>query len=188
MHLKVAQTCTKLSTVSRASSANHRATVGNTVLLQKAPRGETPGARSDPKHRQHAPTETLSPNPHPHRRSKDQWPLLISLNPSPRTTAHRAHAAAAMSDKRAQEPRYANLATNRFYVKNRTRRSKGGSSYQLSDQQTPSDGDRRSGGPPPCPASNPSTPITTHTHPRCTGTVPRDQEKTSDQNWTIQQR
>jgi hypothetical protein len=33
-------------------SANHRATVGNTVLLQKAPRGATPGARSDPKHRQ----------------------------------------------------------------------------------------------------------------------------------------
>jgi hypothetical protein len=31
---------------------NHRATVGNTVLLQKAPRGATPGARSDPKHRQ----------------------------------------------------------------------------------------------------------------------------------------
>jgi hypothetical protein len=31
---------------------NHRATVGNTVLLQKAPRGATLGARSDPKHRQ----------------------------------------------------------------------------------------------------------------------------------------
>jgi hypothetical protein len=30
---------------------NHQATVGNTVLLQKAPRGATPGARSDPKHR-----------------------------------------------------------------------------------------------------------------------------------------
>jgi hypothetical protein len=44
--------CTKLSTVSHASSANHRATVGNTVLLQKAPRGATLGARSDQKHRQ----------------------------------------------------------------------------------------------------------------------------------------
>jgi hypothetical protein len=42
----------KLSTVSRASSTNHRATVGNTVLLQKAPRGATSGARSDLKHRQ----------------------------------------------------------------------------------------------------------------------------------------
>jgi hypothetical protein len=31
-------------------STNHRATVGNTVLLQKAPRGATPGARSDQKH------------------------------------------------------------------------------------------------------------------------------------------
>ena len=31
---------------------NHRATVGNTVLLQKAPRGATLGARSDPKHQQ----------------------------------------------------------------------------------------------------------------------------------------
>jgi hypothetical protein len=34
---------------------NHRATVGNTVLLQKAPQGATLGARSDPKHRQKAP-------------------------------------------------------------------------------------------------------------------------------------
>jgi hypothetical protein len=33
-------------------STNHRATVSNTGLLQKAPRGATPGARSDPKHRQ----------------------------------------------------------------------------------------------------------------------------------------
>jgi hypothetical protein len=41
-----------LSTVSRASNTNHRAIVGNTVLLQKAPRGATLGARSDPKHRQ----------------------------------------------------------------------------------------------------------------------------------------
>jgi hypothetical protein len=41
-----------MSTVSHASSTNHRATVGNTVLLQKAPRGATSGARSDPKHRQ----------------------------------------------------------------------------------------------------------------------------------------
>jgi hypothetical protein len=49
MHLKAARTCTKLSTVSRASSANHQATVGSTVLLQKAPRGATSGARSDPK-------------------------------------------------------------------------------------------------------------------------------------------
>jgi hypothetical protein len=31
---------------------NHRATVDNTILLQKAPWGATPGARSDPKHRQ----------------------------------------------------------------------------------------------------------------------------------------
>jgi hypothetical protein len=36
-------------------STNHRATVGNTVLLQKAPRGATPSARSDPKHRQQPP-------------------------------------------------------------------------------------------------------------------------------------
>jgi hypothetical protein len=48
----VARTCIKLSTVSRASSTNHRVTVGNTILLQKAPRGATPGARSDPKHQQ----------------------------------------------------------------------------------------------------------------------------------------
>jgi hypothetical protein len=41
-----------LSIVSRASGTNHRATVGNIVLLQKAPRGATQGARSDPKHRQ----------------------------------------------------------------------------------------------------------------------------------------
>jgi hypothetical protein len=34
------------------SGTNHRATFGNTVLLQKAPRGATLGARSDPKHRQ----------------------------------------------------------------------------------------------------------------------------------------
>jgi hypothetical protein len=33
---------------------NHRATVGNTVLLQKAPQGATPSAQSDPKHRQMA--------------------------------------------------------------------------------------------------------------------------------------
>jgi hypothetical protein len=52
MHLKAARTCTRLSTVSRASGTNHRATVGNTVLLQKAPRGATLGAWSDPKHRQ----------------------------------------------------------------------------------------------------------------------------------------
>jgi hypothetical protein len=52
MHLKAARTYTKSSTVSRAFSANHRATVGNTVLLQKAPQGATPGARSDPTHRQ----------------------------------------------------------------------------------------------------------------------------------------
>jgi hypothetical protein len=52
MHLKAAGTCTKLSIVSRASSTNHRATVGNTVLLQKTPRGATLGARSDPKHQQ----------------------------------------------------------------------------------------------------------------------------------------
>jgi hypothetical protein len=52
MHLKAARTCTRLSTVSRASDTNHRATVGNTVLFQKAPRGATPGAWSDPKHRQ----------------------------------------------------------------------------------------------------------------------------------------
>jgi hypothetical protein len=51
MPLQAVRTCIKLSTVSRASSTNHRATVGNTVLLQKAPRGATPGARSDPKHR-----------------------------------------------------------------------------------------------------------------------------------------
>jgi hypothetical protein len=38
--------------VSHASGTNHRATVGNIVLLQKAPRGATLGARSDPKHRQ----------------------------------------------------------------------------------------------------------------------------------------
>jgi hypothetical protein len=48
----VARTCTRLSTVSRASGTNHRATVSNTVLLQKAHRGATLGARSDPKHRQ----------------------------------------------------------------------------------------------------------------------------------------
>jgi hypothetical protein len=48
----VAQTCTRLSAVSRASGTNHRATVSDTVLLQKAPRGATLGARSDPKHRQ----------------------------------------------------------------------------------------------------------------------------------------
>jgi hypothetical protein len=48
----VARTCTRLSTVSRASATNHRATVSNTVLLQKAHRGATLGARSDPKHRQ----------------------------------------------------------------------------------------------------------------------------------------
>jgi hypothetical protein len=41
-----------LSTVSRAFGTNHWATVENTVLLLKAPRGATPGARSDPKHRQ----------------------------------------------------------------------------------------------------------------------------------------
>jgi hypothetical protein len=34
------------------TSTNHRATVGNTVLLQKAPEGAILGARSDPKHRQ----------------------------------------------------------------------------------------------------------------------------------------
>jgi hypothetical protein len=38
--------------VSHASSTNHRATIGNTVLFQKTPQGVTPGARSDPKHRQ----------------------------------------------------------------------------------------------------------------------------------------
>jgi hypothetical protein len=52
MHLKAARTCTRLSTVSRASGRIHQATVGNTVLLQKAPRGATLGARSYPKHRQ----------------------------------------------------------------------------------------------------------------------------------------
>jgi hypothetical protein len=52
MHLKAARTCTRLSTISRASGMNHRSTVSNTVLLQKAPRGATPGARSNPKHRQ----------------------------------------------------------------------------------------------------------------------------------------
>jgi hypothetical protein len=41
-----------LSTISRAPGTNHRATVGNTVLLLKAPRGVTLGAWSDPKHRQ----------------------------------------------------------------------------------------------------------------------------------------
>jgi hypothetical protein len=48
----VARTCTRLSIVSRASGTNHRATGDNTVLLQKAPRGATLSARSDPKHRQ----------------------------------------------------------------------------------------------------------------------------------------
>jgi hypothetical protein len=52
MHLKAARTCTSLSTISRAPSTNHRATVGNTVLLLKALWGVTLGARSDPKHRQ----------------------------------------------------------------------------------------------------------------------------------------
>jgi hypothetical protein len=38
---------------------NHRAIVGNTVLLQKTPRGATLGARSDPKHRHYAPIARL---------------------------------------------------------------------------------------------------------------------------------
>jgi hypothetical protein len=42
-----------LSIVSRAIGTNHFATVVDTVLLLKAPRGATPGVRSDPKHRQY---------------------------------------------------------------------------------------------------------------------------------------
>jgi hypothetical protein len=41
-----------MSIVPRASGTNHLATVGDTVLLLKTPRGATPGVRSDPKHRQ----------------------------------------------------------------------------------------------------------------------------------------
>jgi len=41
-----------LSTVPRAIGTNHFATVVDTVLLLKTPWGETPGVRSDPKHRQ----------------------------------------------------------------------------------------------------------------------------------------
>jgi hypothetical protein len=41
-----------LSIVPRAIGTNHFATVVDTVLLLKAPRGATPGVRSDPKHRQ----------------------------------------------------------------------------------------------------------------------------------------
>jgi chromosome segregation ATPase len=40
---------------------NHRATVGNTVLLYKAPRGATQGVRSDPKHRKKR--KATSPTP-----------------------------------------------------------------------------------------------------------------------------
>jgi hypothetical protein len=36
----------------RAIGTNHFATVVDTVLLLKTPRGATPGVRSDPKHRQ----------------------------------------------------------------------------------------------------------------------------------------
>jgi hypothetical protein len=41
-----------LSTVPRASGTNHFATVVDTVLLLKTPKGASPGVRSDPKHRQ----------------------------------------------------------------------------------------------------------------------------------------
>ena len=53
----MARTCTRLSTVSRASGTNHRATVGDTFLLHKAPWGTTLSARSDPKHR-HIPSSS----------------------------------------------------------------------------------------------------------------------------------
>jgi hypothetical protein len=43
------QTCTRLSTVSRASSTNHRATVGNIVLLQKSTSKGNPGCVVGPK-------------------------------------------------------------------------------------------------------------------------------------------
>jgi hypothetical protein len=42
-----------LSIVPRAIGTNHFATVVDTVLLLKTPRGATPGVRSDPKHRQY---------------------------------------------------------------------------------------------------------------------------------------
>jgi hypothetical protein len=48
-----------LSTVPRAPGTNHFATVGDTVLLLKTPRGATPGVQSDPKHR-HWPRWTVA--------------------------------------------------------------------------------------------------------------------------------
>jgi hypothetical protein len=59
MHLKAARTCTSLSTISRAPSMNHRATVGNTVLLLKSTLRGNPGCAVGPK------TPTLAVFPFP---------------------------------------------------------------------------------------------------------------------------